>query len=340
MAHELSFINGVAEFAFIEGTPVWHGFGQAIPEDQRDNLDAWLYASNMGNWSISEAPCLAWDAASESLVTMNSQKMLYRSDNRTPLAIVGSNFHVVQPKEVVNFFERIIKEMGFKMVTCGVLHGGRVLWAQADIGAPVEILGQERVEGKLLLSTANGIGRKTRAQYTTTCVVCNNTLNAAFGSSTDYVELSHASEFKAEDFHAALELRPEAFLRWKHAAELMAQAKMDHKEAGVFFDTVFNGKLIIPEGLSLSQEQLEELQADRGNGRAIDKCLELFAGEQLGGNLVARNHTVWGAVNCVTEYIDHWRPCQTMDSRIDRAWFGDGSKIKDRAWVEALNLAA
>lgn len=337
MSHELSFINDRAEFAFLQGTPVWHGFGQEVPPEQANNIDYWLHASNMGAWSIKEAPALCYDADSDEVVTFSNRKLLYRSDNRMPLADVGANYNVVQPEQVVRFFENIIVTMGFSMVTCGVLFGGRRFWAQADIGQTVSILGQERVDGKLLLATSCDGSMKTRAQYTTTCVVCNNTLRMATATDADSVELSHTGVFDADAIQEALELKPEAFILWQKAAEQMANYHLTSKEAGNFFDLVFNGS--VAESGLLLPESLEEQVPERTN-RHIDKCIELFNGEMIGGNLSGRNGTLWGAVNCVTEYTDHHRATKTMDSRIDRAWFGDGAKVKDRAWSEAMVLAA
>jgi phage/plasmid-like protein (TIGR03299 family) len=295
----------------------------------------------MGNWEIKQAPMLAYDGDSDSVITFDSQKLLYRSDNQFPLASVGRNYNVVQPRQVVDFFREIIDSMGFNLVTCGVLYSGRKFWAQADIGNPVSILGQERVEGKLLLATSCDGSMKTRAQYTTTCVVCNNTLRMATATDAESVELSHAGAFDPEAIREALELRPEAFLRWQLMAEDMAGYKLESKKAGDFFDLVFNGaKMIIPDNALATADDIAALEADRGNSKAIDTCIRLFNGEMLGGNLDARRGTLWGAVNSVTEFIDHHRGCKTMDARIDRAWFGDGAKIKNNAWEEAVLLAA
>jgi hypothetical protein len=42
----------------------------------------------------------------------------------------------------------------------------------------------------------------------------------------------------------------------------------------------------------------------------------------------------------VTEWADHKRNTRTADRRLDSAWFGDSSNLKQRAWDEALKLAA
>lgn len=345
MSHELSFINGHAEFAFLTGTPVWHGFGQEVPAVHADSLDYWLQASNMGNWHIKSAPVLGYDLDDDEIISMPDRKILYRSDTKLPLADVGANFNVVQPREVVDFFRKLIAEMGFKMVTCGVLFGGKRLWAQADIGEAVSILGQEKVEGRLLLTTANDGSSKTRAQYTQVCVVCNNTLRAALGQGKEMVELSHAGVFNPDDMHEALELRHGAALEWQKLAEKMAQYKLNSRQAAVLFDYAFNSVQLpvaqadVPEA---DEDAIEAEYEPAGNVKAIERCIELFDGnkEFIGGDLSGRQGTLWGAVNCVTQFIDHERPTKSMDARIERAYWGDGANIKSRAWEGALDLAA
>ena len=68
---------------------------------------------------------------------------------------------------------------------------------------------------------------KTRAQYTNTAVVCNNTLTAAIGSNKNYVELSHAGQFDADAIKEALELNPVAFAEWGRLASKMGQQRLD-----------------------------------------------------------------------------------------------------------------
>jgi phage/plasmid-like protein (TIGR03299 family) len=344
MAHELSFINGVAEFAFLQGTPVWHGFGQMVPLDQANNIDAWLYQSNMGMWTIKSAPTLCYDDERGTVITLPSKKILYRSDTLAPLADVGVGYNVVQPREIVQFFEDLIHTMGFQMVTCGVLFGGRRFWAQADIGQDISILGQESVKGKLLIATSCDLSMKTRAQYTTTCVVCNNTLRMATASDKNYVEIAHGSKFDADGVKQALELQPDAMLRWKKLAEAMSSIKLERQKAELFFDCVFNGPLPQLENIDqfpATAEQLQGIQlklAEERSSKHIERCLELWDGQGLGMELDCRHHTLWGAVNSVTEYIDHHRATRTMDARIDRAWFGDGASYKNTAWEQAVEM--
>lgn len=327
MAHELSFINGMTEMAYLEsaGTP-WHNLGQGLPDNSP--MEAWLAASNMGNWSIEELPLLYYSNYSQAMESYNGRKLLVRSDNKFPLADVSSLYHVVQPREVIEFFSDIIDTMGFRMDTCGVLHGGKKFWAQASIGESVHILGSDRVDGKLLLATSCDGSLATTAQYTAVRVVCQNTLNMATGTNANSVRVTHLQKFDPKGIKEMLELRPQAMLEWEQLANAMATKRLSFDNAEEFFVKVFDPKRL--------DDTVEE--TDEANNRAIKACLELFAGTALGSEYAPG--TVWQAVSSVTEYADHRRKTRSLDSRVDSAWFGRYANIKDRAWDEAVLLAA
>ena len=67
--------------------------------------------------------------------------------------------------------------------------------------------------------------------------------------------------------------------------------------------------------------------------------MALFNGQGKGSQLSSAKGTVWGLVNAVTEFVDHHRG-RTTDTRIDRAWFGDGQNIKSAATILADDLVA
>jgi hypothetical protein len=69
--------------------------------------------------------------------------------------------------------------------------------------------------------------------------------------------------------------------------------------------------------------------------RTLDKLTDLYQGSGIGMDMVATKNTVWGLINTITEYVDHHKG-RSSDTRMDRAWFGDGVVIKNRA-VELAN---
>jgi hypothetical protein len=56
--------------------------------------------------------------------------------------------------------------------------------------------------------------------------------------------------------------------------------------------------------------------------------------------------TTWAALNAVTEYVDHHRPTRAKSifdraaNRLELAWFGSGSRLKQQAFQLAIQMAA
>ena len=70
--------------------------------------------------------------------------------------------------------------------------------------------------------------------------------------------------------------------------------------------------------------------------RAYKKISELWEGAGMGADLPGVRGTYWGAVNAVTEYIDHHKPARSDDARLNNAWFKGGDRLKTRAYELAL----
>jgi len=72
----------------------------------------------------------------------------------------------------------------------------------------------------------------------------------------------------------------------------------------------------------------------------IQNVYMLFSGEGKGSDMASASGTAWGLLNGITEYVDHSRRARSQDYRLDSAWFGTGSLIKEKAYLEAMKLAA
>jgi hypothetical protein len=56
--------------------------------------------------------------------------------------------------------------------------------------------------------------------------------------------------------------------------------------------------------------------------------------------MASADGTAWGLLNGVTEFVDRHRRARSQDFRLDSAWFGQGAAIKEKAYMEAMKLAA
>lgn len=313
MAHELTQrADGFTEMAFVGELP-WHGLGQELAEGA--DMETWRKAAGM-DWTIQSAPVQYVSASAYN--QFNGQNVLYRNDNNLPLSIVSDRYKPVQPAEVLEFFDSLVKEAGFKLHTAGTLRGGKRLWALAETGKFGEVCKDDGVGGFLLLSTSCDRTLATTARFTSVRVVCNNTLTMAQNDIRTMIKVPHSTVFDHDKVKLELGQVSEAFGSFMEMAKFLQNQKLNQAQAKVFLT-----KLMTPQA-KLANEQYN-IEKNKG----YSKILEMFEGSGKGADLVG--FTKWGMLNAVTEYYDHIIPNRSNDTRLDNAWFGSGDRIKNQA---------
>lgn len=307
--------------AYCGQTP-WHGLGTLLPPNQ--SLDLWLYAAGM-NWSIEHSDVLFQSGDSASTVLpFTDNKVLYRSDTLEPLSVVSQRYKVVQPREVLHFYQDLVHAGGFELETAGSLKGGRKLWALAKTGQDLNLRGGDKVKSYLLLATSCDGTLCTTAQFTSLRVVCNNTLQIALRDHSGAIKVPHSTNFDPASVKDALGLGLSQWDGFKQHAKALSQRPVSSTEAIRFFSELLSlpdtpdGTIVLP--------------------RPLQRMHELFMGGGMGSELVSSRHTAWGLVNAVTEYVDHHRRARSQDYRLDSAWFGLGAQLKNQAFTQAQTL--
>src|SRR3990167_8361757 len=168
----------IETMAYAGATP-WHGLGNNLPKKQP--IEIWQREAGM-DWQILESPVHFKADSIGHLGSIHSypeQKVLYRSDTKSPLSVVSKRYHTVQPREVLEFYRDLTEVSGYELETAGILKGGRKFWALARTGQGAALKGNDQVNGYLLLATSCDGTLATTATPTTVRVVCNNTLTIA-----------------------------------------------------------------------------------------------------------------------------------------------------------------
>lgn len=303
------------------GETPWHGLGNRLTE--RQPLEIWLREAGM-DWDIQSSPVLFQSA--EHLRPFADAKVLYRSDSGDALSVVSNRYHVVQPREVLEFYRDLVDLGGFELETAGVLKGGRKLWALARTGQEAMLKGDDQVKAYLLLATACDGTLATTAQFTSVRVVCNNTLQMATGDSSGAIKVPHSTKFDADKVKDQLGLGVSTWQRFIGDMRRLSERPVHAFEARRFLVEVLGD----PELAFHSQPNL----------KVLNHVFDLYAGQGMGSMLASANDTAWGLVNAVSQFVDHDRRARTPDNRLDSAWFGIGAGIKQKALDEALKLAA
>lgn len=349
MAHELTVRrDGKAEMTFTGDAP-WHGLGQPVTVGA--SIGVWQREAGM-NWKAASAIPRISSEEDQGTVWFDDYQALYRSDTKAPLAIVGANYKVVQPKEVLEFFRDLTEGGGWHIHTAGTLRGGRKLWAMASNGEGGAVDRRthggknDEVRSNLLLATSLDGSMKTTAMLTAVRVVCANTLALALrdgdGDQTA-IKVSHRSHFNPQEIKDSLGVARQSFEYFMQQAREMADTPIRLDEALVALRGIFGqpiparakedtgphlawmGKLS-----ELGTKAPEADDEDAQERRTVLRCLELFDGAAMGAGLKTAKGTRWGLFNAVTQHVDH-EMGRTRDTGLDSAWFGRGNDFKQDA---------
>lgn len=319
MAHELSTMaDGRTAMAYVGATP-WHGLGQELTPNSP--LDVWLKEAGL-NYEIHGGEVMAAMPDGQNIITMPSRKLLYRNDTREPLSIVSDKYRVVQPAEVMEFFRDLTEEHGWQMETAGVLFNGAKYWALARTGQELRVMGQDQVDDYMLLATSCDGTMRTLAKRTSVRVVCNNTLSIA--QDGEGIRVSHSSVFQPEKIKQELEL-VSGWKVFEDQVQQLAERKVTNMEAINYI-------------VSLLGDPAKPIEEQK-SVQTMAQVLQLFDGRGKGSELRSSKGTAWGLVNAVTEYVD-WHKGNDLSRRLDSAWFGKASELKEKAFDLALKLAA
>ena len=159
-------------------------------------------------------------------------------------------------------------------------------------------------------------------------VLLHTTLTMAYGQNNEsVVTVPHRVTFDENEVKAQLGLAHDAMALFEKHTKAMAKVELSDKEAVEFLIRVMGNPDLEPE-------------EEQPNATNIKKVYMLYAGEGAGASLKTSKGTLWGAVNGVTQFYDHHAKAQSRDNRLNRAWFGEGERHKQKAMQEAIKIAA
>ena len=360
----------VDSMAYVGQTP-WHGLGNQLTLNQP--IDTWLVEAGM-NWRIESGEVL-FNVSPDGMHIRSfpESKVLYRSDTLAPLSVVSQRYQVVQPAEVLHFYNDLVSVGGFTLETAGVLKGGKKLWALASTGQETLLKGKDQVKAYLLLATSCDGTLCTTAQFTSVRVVCNNTLQIAVGDSAGAVKVPHSAKFDPKAVKETLGIGISSWDTFIKNIKELSKREVSPTEADAFFRELLE-EAVIPEialsgnlsdrrlsgsvkinsldqylpGYGLSKSNLVKghefdpasqiVKNEEKGSRALQQISALYAGSGRGSLLPSSRHTAWGLVNAVTEYVDHHRRARSQDYRLDSAWFGQGALLKQKAMSQVQTL--
>lgn len=320
MAHELEFVNGQAQMAYVGEKP-WHGLGVEVSNDL---TPAQMMEKAGLNWDVSKE-----DIQTVSGIKIKGKQALVRSNDNKVLDVVGDDWNPVQNADAFEFFSEYVLAGDMEMNTAGSLKGGSNIFALAKVKESFTILGEDQVDSYLLFSNPHQYGKAIDIRFTPIRVVCNNTLTFSLQtSSKNFVKIGHRSTFDADMVKQQLGLAHEKFAKYKEMAEFLSTKRFSVQALIQYYNDVF------PHTYNKSKsETVTSVEDLSRNARQAFEVLETQPGAQYGEG------TWWQALNSVTYLTDH-EMGRSADTRMQSAWFGVNQARKLRAVNKAVEMAA
>jgi phage/plasmid-like protein (TIGR03299 family) len=321
--------------AFVGTTP-WHGLGQEL--DPGTSLEDWERKAHL-DWMVAESPVQfnipGGFRDAELPAEMTNRKVLYRTDTAAPLSIVGKDYQIVQPIEILEFYRDLIEIHNFELNTAGSLDDGRRVWALAKMGDGFTLPGNDTVIPYCLLMTSYDTSLATTLMFTSIRVVCNNTLEWAVqagveeGDESSMIKVPHTDKFDAAAVKLEAGLIDSSWHKYSEMCAEMARYTLPGTEATDFFLRCI-----------FEVDQLRYTPWDQLPAAQLKSYASIMEGylSGRGAEIKAASNTLWGALNAVTEYVDHHKPARSINNRFKGTIAGAGRNLKLKAYKLAKKL--
>lgn len=316
MSHGLTInADGTATMAFRgPREAIWHRLGVQVGDDMTPDQ---MRIAASADFFVDKTPEFI---RVEDAYVATEKHSLIRTDTSAILSTgLGPDWKPVQNTEAFDFFDEFVRAGDMVMDTAGVIDGGRIVWALADVKREFTLSNGDRVVGYLLFSNPHIYGKTLEVKFVMQRVVCNNTLSIALNEKGQpAVKLNHRREFDAEQVKIALGLSVDRLAQFQEAAEKLIRVKYTKPQVVDFFKAVY-GK-----------------SKDDGLTRTGENAMLRL--ESLPGDNIAPG-SWWNAFNEVTYNLDHISG-RTDESRMNSGVWGSGAQLKLRAMQVALEMAA
>ena len=329
MAHMLDYNEeGIARFVAADKylDKVWHREGNTMPDGIRC-IDTALEAANM-QYKVEKTPLYA--QVNGEWTEVSTHALVYRDEDGKQLGVNGSDFRVIQPREVFDCVTDFVQGGDLVIDTLGTMHDGKRIFMSLSIaGDPLEVVPGDMVERHLMaVDGYDGNTPLTFASVATT-PVCNNTVNAALYEANGrkgLVRKRHTKNVLRSDrvdaMRKAMGIAKHELESFAKFGKTLAGIRMTAAEVDAFYRTLLLGA------------QAETAREDWGarKRRAFEELSFLYR-EGPGQEIDGRKGTAWGAFNGVTAWTNHVKN-HKADVSTDRAHFvlfGSGAGLNEQA---------
>lgn len=299
MAHNLDINNGQASFVSARQN-AWHQLGTVLP----DTFTAEEAMENglLGGWDLRKQAMFT-QVAGKNLVIPNQYAVVRNNPviakQVDVLGVVGNAYQIIQNEELAGLLNALVDESGAHFETAGAIDGGRKVFITMKLPSNIKIGGVDRVDTYLAAMTSHDGSTSTQLMPTPIRIVCENTLNMAFGSgrgASPLYRVRHtvgAHKILLQQAREALDFTFDYLDDFQVQAEQLINTTMTQGQ----FEEIIARNFGAPEDAPMSTITRTE--------NKLDQMAQLFS-EALTQEGV--RNTAWAGLNALTEWYDHFSP--------------------------------
>lgn len=291
--------NGTKSLFATHRIPAWHGMAEPFNEEVTD-FERMLELANMNNikYWFAEAAVVGHEDARFITPTLHVMWKNPLTNQVEVLGTVGERYEIIDLHESFKFLASL--GAGKRWETAGIINDGRVAFGaiafeRETVLDPSGVA--DVVKNYLLMSTSFDGSSGLRGGRTAVRVVCENTLNMAWGDISSTFNIRHTLNYAKR--MAEVEHEMNKTDEYFDAAEAEAQALFQKRCTDDQFWNIVKTLFPAPE-------------ADKkGAQTKWDKKIELISQAWKGEPNEGIRFTAWGALNALTEANQWGRNVQT-----------------------------
>lgn len=286
--------------------------------DHYEDLDEVLQKAGL-DWEVKLHDLYFHD---EGKVTAIRDRALVRHPGNVFLDVVGPKYKPVQNIQLMEFLKDYLECGDATIDYAGSFDNGRWVWVLAKLNERFDLGDGDVIDGYILIANPHMYARGLTVKVTSVRVVCSNTLTFPLMSGERGIRIRHVKEFNEEVMNKAkrtIGIARDQFMSYRAQLAMLCDTPITLESAILAWSDIL--------GVNHSQRE----------SPVIRRLIELFEGEGLGASMSTARNTAWGALNAVTQWVDHERG-RKPENRLREAWIGSGERLKARAFNRFIEM--
>lgn len=300
--------------------------GQPIGEEHTESCQNWTGAAPLVVDGQTELRALS----TTTFVPVPRHFAVVRSDNRSPLGVVGRAFVPAQNRDVFGFFDELVADGKVELTAAGQWDNGARVFITADMPGYREVGGVDPVKMHLLAINAHDGSMAVRAVMAPIRFACTNMLNLMVAMAERSWTFRHTKSVESR----LREAKTTLVKATRYADRFFGQAERLINQEVV--DAEF--ERMVREVFPPAKDSKDAQEIAAGSKKFTDLQLRIVEHFRSTPTIDdSFRHTAWGAVNAVGEYYDWARTIGASkdygpaEARGRAALFGANIGARDKA---------